>query len=135
MKSANTYLNFDGNCREAMEFYSKCIGGELNLMPFSTAPFDTPPEAKDRIIHARLTKGAFLLMASDTMPGMAFLQGNNFSISIECESEEETKKLFSALGEGGKEIMPLQDTFWGAYFGMITDRFGVNWMFNFTKVN
>jgi PhnB protein len=133
MKSTNTYLTFDGNCREAMTFYAKCLSGELNLMPFSAAPFDSPPEAKDRIVHARLTKGPFLLMASDTMPGHPFTQGNNFSISIECESLEETQKLFSALGESGKVTMPLQDTFWEAHFGMITDKFGVNWMFNFTK--
>jgi PhnB protein len=133
MKSTNTYLTFDGNCREAMEFYAKCVDGQLDIMPFSSAPFDSPPEAKNRIVHARLTKGPFLLMASDTMPGHAFLQGNNFSVSIECESEDETKKLFAALGQSGKITMELQDTFWGAYFGMITDKFGINWMFNFTR--
>jgi PhnB protein len=134
MKEVILYLNFDGNCREAVTFYAKCLGADLQLMPFSEAPFDSPPGSKDRIMHARLTKGtAVLLMASDTMPGMPFQQGNNFSVSIACESVEEVQKFFAALGQGGKVTMPLQDTFWNAYFGMLTDQFGVNWMFNFEK--
>jgi PhnB protein len=64
MKSTSTYLTFDGNCREAMEFYAKCISGQLDIMTFASAPFDSPPEAKNRIVHARLAKGPFLLMAS-----------------------------------------------------------------------
>jgi PhnB protein len=70
-------------------------------------------------------------MASDTMPGMPFQQGNNFSVSVHCESVEEIEKTFAALSEGGKAPMPLQDTSWGARFGMCTDRFGVQWMCNF----
>jgi PhnB protein len=131
MKEIVTYLNFDGNCREAMEFYKKCLGAELYLMPFSEAPGDFPKEAKDRIMHARLTKGSTLLMASDTMPGMPFQQGNNFSVSMQCESLQEIERLFTALGEKGKVTMPLQDTFWGARFGMLRDQFGIHWMFNF----
>ena len=73
------------------------------------------------------------VMASDTMPGMPFKQGNNFSICINCESPQELERLFSAVGERGKVTMPLQDTFWGARFGMLTDQFGINWMFNFEK--
>lgn len=133
MKQINTYLTFDGNCREAMSFYEKCLGGQLFLMPFSQAPCDLPPEAadaKDRIMHACLSNGKAMLMASDTMPGMPFQAGNNFSINIACESQEEAERLFAALGENGKVIMPLQQTFWAARFGMLTDRFGINWMFN-----
>ena len=138
MKEINAYLIFDGNCREAMKFYEKCLGAELQLMPFSEGPekfgfSDFPKEAKDRIMHARLAKGSAVLMASDTMPGMPFQQGNNFSISINCERLEETERFFSALGERGKVTMPLQDAFWGARFGMLTDQFGINWMFNFEK--
>jgi PhnB protein len=129
------YLNFDGTCREAMTFYGKCLGAEVQIMSFSEGKgqCDFPEEAKDRIMHSRLTKGTVLLMASDTMPGMPFQQGNNFSISLNCESAQEADKLFSALGESGKVIMPMQDMFWGAYWGMVTDRFGVNWMFNFER--
>jgi PhnB protein len=74
-----------------------------------------------------------MLMASDSMPGMPFQQGDNFSISIDCESKEEVDRLFNALAEGGKVKMAQQDTFWGAYFGMLTDRYGIGWMFNFEK--
>ncbi|PYR96585.1 MAG: VOC family protein [Acidobacteria bacterium] len=134
MKAIVTYLNFDGNCREAMKFYQRCLGGELSIMPFSEAPGDFPKEAKDRVMHARVTKeGTALLMASDTMPGSNFVQGTNFSISIDCQSAEETDRLFNAFSEKGKITMPLQDAFWGARFGMLRDQFGINWMFNFEK--
>jgi PhnB protein len=132
MKEVVTYLNFDGNCREAMQFYAKCLGAELQMTPFSDVPGNPAPAAKDRIVHARLTKGtSALLLASDTQPGMPLQQGNNFSVSVQCESVQEIDKLFAALGENGKVSMPLQDTFWGARFGMLTDRFGIQWMFNF----
>jgi PhnB protein len=132
MKEIVTYLNFDGNCREAMTFYAKCLGAELTLSAFSEMPGNPPPpEAKDRIMHARVVKGKTLLMASDTMPGSPFHQGGNFSLSIACESLQELESLFTAMSEGGKVTMPLQDQFWGARFGMLTDRFGIHWMFNF----
>ena len=131
MKEITTYLMFDGNCREAMTFYEKCLGADLQIMPFSEAPGDFPPAAKDRVMHASLTRGQANLMASDTMPGMPLQQGNNFSVSINCESLQEIERLFTAFGENGKVTMPLQDTFWGARFGMLTDQFGINWMFNF----
>ena len=133
MKELVTYLNFNGNCRDAMKFYERCLGGELQMMPFSEVPGDHPPEAKNRIIHARLTNGSAVLMASDTMPGMPFQQGNNFAISVHCQSQDELERFFTALGDNGKVTMPLQDTFWGARFGMLTDQFGINWMFNFEK--
>lgn len=136
MKEINSYLTFNGNCREAMEFYKKCLGGELQLIPFSEMPGDLPKEAKeakDGIMHARLAKGAVALMASDTMPGHAFQQGNNFSIAIQCESPQEVDTLFTALGEKGKATMPPQETFWAARFGMLTDQFGIQWMLNFEQ--
>ena len=136
MKGINTYLNFDGNCREAMMFYAKCLGGDLQIAPFSEMPGEQLPgghlkDAKDRIMHARLGSGTTTLMVSDTMPGMPFQPGNNFSVSIQCESIEEIERLFKALSDKGSVTMPLQDTFWGARFGMLKDRFGIHWMFNF----
>jgi PhnB protein len=134
MKEVVIHLNFDGNCREAMEFYKKCFGAELYLMPFSEMRGDLPKQAqesKDRIVHASLTKGSRFLMAADTMPGMPLQQGNNFTVSIQSESLQEIESLFAALGEKGKIVMPLQATFWTARFGMLTDQFGINWMFNF----
>ncbi|HEY1528335.1 MAG TPA: VOC family protein [Candidatus Angelobacter sp.] len=134
MTGINTYLTFDGTCKQAMKFYEKCLGGELHLMAFSEAPVDYPEASKDRIMHARLAKGpAAILMASDSMPGKPPQQGDNFSVAIQCESAQEIDKLFSAMSEKGKVTMPLQDTFWGARFGMLTDQFGINWMFNFEK--
>ncbi len=135
MKDFITYLNFDGNCREAMEFYKKCFGAELYLLPFSEAPDDlswVSAEMKDRIMHATLSKGSStLLMASDTMPVMSFQPGNNFSVMIQCESLQEIERLFAALGEKGKVTMALQDTFWAARFGTLTDQFGISWIFQF----
>src|SRR5437016_12235345 len=124
MKEIITYLTFDGTCRDAMKFYERCLGGELQMMHFSETPCDAPKEAKDRIMHARLVNGSAVLMASDTMPGMPFNQGNNFSICVNCQSSDELERFFAAVGENGKVTMPLQDTFWGARFGMLKDQFG-----------
>ena len=133
MKDFTIYLIFNGNCSEAMTFYKNCLDAELTMFPFSEAPDPMPAEAKDRIMHARLAKGKATIMASDNMPGMAFMAGNNFSISIDCDTAEEIEKLFNALGENGTVKMPLQKTFYAARFGMLTDQFGVNWMFNFNE--
>jgi PhnB protein len=130
MKALQVYLNFDGNARDAMSFYRQALGGDLFVQTFKEAGAETPAEAGDRVMHARLHTGPVTLMASDTMPGMPYQLGNNFALSIECESIPEAEKLFAALGEGGKATMPLQDTFWGARFGMLTDKFGIGWMFN-----
>ncbi len=131
MRGINTYLTFNGNCREAMKFYEKCLGAELHIMTFADAPGNHPKEARDRIMHARLSKGAAELMASDSMPDAPAQQGNNFSVAIQCESLPEIEKLFHALSEKGQITMPLQDMFWGSRFGMLTDQFGIHWMFNF----
>ena len=132
MKAIITYLSFDGNCREAMEFYKRCLGGELFIMPYSEAPGEFA-NVKDRIIHATLRNPAGAIMASDAMPGSTIQRGNGFSISISPESLEEAERLFASLSEKGKVTMELQDTFWGARFGMLTDRFGIQWMINFEK--
>jgi PhnB protein len=119
-----------------MKFYQECLGGELQLLPFSEMPpgVPYPKEAKDRIMHAKLSKGdAVLLMASDTQPGMPFRQGNNFSISIECDNVEEIDRLFKSLSMEGKVTMPLGETFWAKRFAMLTDRFGINWMLDLEK--
>mgnify|MGYP002624977969 CR=1 FL=1 len=133
MTGLHTYLNFDGTCRDAMTFYAECLGAELEIMPFSIAEgqFPFPEEARDRVIHARLSKGSAQLMASDTMPGMPYTPGNNFSVSVACETAEEVDRLYHAFLQGGKESMAPHDAFWGARFAALTDRFGVQWMFNF----
>ncbi len=132
MKQINAYLTFDGNCREAMTFYAESLGAEIELMPFGDMP-NCPPGASERIMHARLSKGMAVLMASDTMPGIRFVQGNNSSISVDCESGGEVDRFAAALGAGGEVTMAPADMFWGAYFAMVTDKFGMQWMFNFDK--
>jgi len=133
LKDFTTYLTFDGNCREAMTFYKNCLDANLDIFSFGDAPTPSPEGAKDRTMHARLSKGGANLMASDNMPGMPFTQGNNFSISIDCDSAEEIERFFNAIGENGKVTMPLQKTFWAARFGMLTDQFGISWMFNLNE--
>jgi PhnB protein len=131
MKEINVYLIFNGNCREAMTFYQKCLGADLQMMPFSDMPGGKiPPEAKDRVMHARLTKGATVLMASDNMPGMAFQPGDNFSVCLNCESISETERLYKALTEKGQIKMELQETFWALRYAMFVDQFGIHWMLN-----
>lgn len=130
MKSISPYLNFDGEARDAMTFYSKCLDAELVIQSFKDSGMETPPGSEDRTIHAMISKGNVVIMASDTMPGMPFVKGNNVWLSIDCEDNDEQDRLFAALGEGGTVLMPLADAFWGARFGMLTDRFGLGWMFN-----
>jgi PhnB protein len=133
MKGINAYLTFGGNCRDAMTFYAKCLGGDLHMMTFGEAPVGASPDAKDKIMHAALAVGPHLLMASDAPPNMPVNAGNNFSITIACESAAEIDRLFADVSEGGTVVMPLQETFWGARFGMLKDCFGINWMFNLDK--
>jgi PhnB protein len=130
MKHITTYLNFDGETREAMTFYAQCLGAELSIQSFKDANIPAEPGNEDRVMHARLSRGEAVIMASDTMPGMSFTKGNNFSMTIECDSAEELQQLYEALLEGGKSTMEPQDTFWGARFAMLTDKFGIGWMFN-----
>ena len=114
-----------------MTFYKECLGGELFLIRFADGPIEFPKGAEDRILHSKLNSGAAVLMASDTFPGMDFKPGNNFSVSLGCESLEELERVFDAFSAKGKVTMPLQDTFWNARFGMVTDQFGISWMFDF----
>jgi PhnB protein len=123
MKSVTTYLMFSGNCRQAMTFYQQGLGGDLELRPF--------PDPNAGIMHARLTlAGVPILMASDA-PAAEAIQGNNFSVSIDCESLDELERYFNALSQDGTVRLPLSDMFWGARFGMLTDRFGIQWMLNY----
>ena len=134
MKGSNTYLNFDGKCHEAMTFYGRCLEAEPNFIPFSAGPPEISAMAKgasDRILHAELSTGPVTLMGSDTLPDMPFHQGNNFSISLDCESQAEMERVFTALGENGEVTMPMHEAFWGGRFGMLTDQFGISWMFSF----
>lgn len=135
MASINPYLTFNGNCEEAFNFYKSVFGGEFPYVGrFSEMPQDykIPEEAANYIMHISLPIGDSVLMGSDRVDGMgpAFNPGNNFSISINPESKESADELFAKLSDGGHATMPMEDAFWGAYFGMLTDRFGIQWMIN-----
>ena len=137
MATINPYLNFAGNTEEAFKFYHSIFGGELNIMRFSeTAEADNvPPSVKDKVMHASLPIGNNVLMATDACEEMGFTltEGNNYYICISPESKEEADKFFNTLAEGGKVNMPLQDMFWGAYYGDLTDKFGIKWMVNYQR--
>ena len=139
MATINAYLTFDGTCEEAFNFYKSVFGGDFPMVgKFGDMPAQEgmPPisdEVKNRIMHMSLPISAeTVLMGSDTMPGIHDHQvGNNISLSINTDSREESDRVFNGLSAGGKVSMPLADTFWGAYFGMWTDKFGINWMVNY----
>jgi uncharacterized glyoxalase superfamily protein PhnB len=137
-----TYLNFNGNTEEAFLFYKNIFkaeftGGGLQRFADTTLPEGAPPmseEDKQLILHAELTiLGGHVLMATDAPESMGFklISGNNMHINVEPETRKETKRLFDALSEGGEITMPLQDMFFGSYFGSCTDKYGINWMFNY----
>ncbi len=130
MSAIIPYLNFDGNCREAMTFYKTCLDADLHLITYGDMP-GSPEAMKDRIMHARLSKGLAVLMASDNGPGMPFQQGNTYSVGFHPETLKETKQAWSALSDGANIQQELMDAPWGAQFGMLTDKFGVQWMFNY----
>jgi len=137
MTSVNVYLNFEGNCEEAFNFYKTVFGGEFSYIGrFKDVPPQedmpaVPQEMADKILHIALPiSKETMLMGSDTGGEWAptFKQGNNFSISVSTDSKAKADKYFKALSDGGKIIMPMADMFWGDYFGQCEDRFGVNWM-------
>lgn len=137
MAAIDPYLIFDGNCEEAFNFYKSVLGVEFEMISkFKDMPGDKCPAGdENKIMHVSLPIGnGNRLMGSDTGSGMGGVTfGNNFSISLSTTSEDETKKLFDGLSTGGKVTMPLEPTFWAPLFGMLTDKFGVNWMVGYNK--
>ena len=131
MKSLNPYLNFAGNCREAIYFYKDTFMGEiLSMQTFAEANMEVEDRFKNNIIHADFKAEDVHLMASDGMPGFVAESGNMVTLSVDLSDVDEQDRLFNALAAGGTVTMPLDTTFWGARFGMVTDRFGINWMLN-----
>jgi PhnB protein len=142
MPSVNVYLTFNGNCEEAFNFYRSVFGGEF---PYLGRYKDMPPaeggkaistEEAERIMHVSLPiSKETMIMGSDTGGEWAsnYKQGNNFSISINADSKEQADKIFNGLSQGGQVTMPLNNTFWGDYFGMLTDKFGINWMMSYNE--
>jgi len=132
----NVYLIFNGNCREAVEFYAQVFGAEKQpIMTFGEMPpdpeFTLPEEAKNLVLHTYLTINDSMVMFSDTFPGMPFVTGNNISLTINMKNTDDIRRLFNELKEGGTIDMELQETFWSKCYGMLTDKFGIPWQFNF----
>ena len=132
MLQLNTYLTFNGNCADAMRFYERTLNGKLEMMTHATSPMagQASPENANRIMHARLMFDGGVLMASDTMAEHPYEGMNGFSIALHCPTGAEAKRVFDALADGGKVVMPFQKTFWSEGFGMLVDRFGAPWMLN-----
>jgi PhnB protein len=135
MTQINAYLNFNGNCREAMHFYKDCLGGELTLQTVEDSPIEEqcPAAMKNQILHSSLTKGALLLMGSDMVGPDGYIKGNTIALSLNCSSEDEINTFYTKLSAGGKIIDPLKVQFWGAMFGVFNDKYGTRWMLMYDK--
>jgi PhnB protein len=128
------YLQFNGNCEEALKFYKKAFNGEiLAIQRFGDSPMDSPAALKKKVMHSSFKFGDNIIMASDTMPKGKFKIGDNISLSVDIKDTKTINAVFKKMAAGGKITMPLQDTFWGARFGMLVDKFGISWMFNCDK--
>lgn len=126
IKSVVPYLSYDGTARDAIALYERALGAKADaVMPFEQDP--------DRVMHATLRVGGGQVMLSDAMPGTPVAKDSNVHVSLDYDDVDEMKRAFATLGEGGTVTMPLQDTFWGATFGMLADRYGIRWMFNCNK--
>lgn len=140
MAKLNSYLNFDGNAEEAFNFYKSVFGGEFagGVMRVGEAPGceNLSEEEKGRVMHVSLPiTGGNVLMASDCMPstGQKLVTGNNHYICISPDSKDEADRLFAGLSEGGEVEMPMQDQFWGDYFGSFKDKYGICWMISYAR--
>lgn len=134
--SVDVYLNFNGNCREAVEFYAEVFKTEKpQIMTFGEAPpnpnYELPEEAKDLVMHTRLNIDGSNVMFSDTFPGMPFVEGNNVTLAVVNRDIEQIKSIYEGLKEDGKVVMELQETFWSKLYGQVTDKFGIHWQLNY----
>ncbi len=143
MATLNPYLTFNGNCEDAFNFYKSVFGGKFaHIGKFKEMPenpqYPIADSDKEKIMHISLPiSNGNILMGSDTTGSWAekFNQGNNFSISITSDKREEADRLFNELSKNGRAIMPMNKTFWGSYFGMLSDQFGIQWMISFGETN
>lgn len=138
MATVNPYLNFQGNTEEAFKFYSTVFGSEIQtIMRFGEMPgCDGSPisdDEKSKIGHIAMPLGNSILMGTDALEsmGQTIRQGNNYYICYNPDSKEDADRIFNALAEGGKVEMAIADTFWGAYWGCVADKFGAQWMINY----
>jgi len=134
IKQLNPYLNFDGTAGQAIALYERALGAKTeNVSYLGDVPgIETPAEHKTRVMHALLHIGPGVIMISDAMPGQPVTAGSSTHVCLDFDDPNDMTTKFEALAAGGSITMPLQDTFWGAKFGMLTDAFGIRWMFNCT---
>jgi PhnB protein len=126
----NPYISFDGNARQAIEFYKSVLGGNLTLSTFGEFGAQNAPEA-DKIMHGMLeSDSGFTLMCADTPPGMEHNPGNNFAVSLSGDDANELRGYWDKLSDSGAVSVPLEKQMWGDEFGMCTDKFGIAWMVN-----
>ena len=127
------YIQFAGNAEEALNFYKEVLNGEVVMLSrYGDSPVPADEDYKQKIIHARLVFGENMIMISDTFKGNAVHTNGNIQLSVDVPDKLQLETVFGKMAAGGKIVMPLQDQFWGATFGMLQDKFGVNWMFNHT---
>lgn len=125
------YLHFNGNAEEVLNFYKEAFNGEILLISrYSDSPMQVEENWKNKIVHSRLKFGNNIIMVSDSHNGQLASKEGNIQLSVEVDDENKIEEVFNKLAEGGKATMPLAKQFWGAMFGMLQDKFGVNWMFN-----
>ena len=132
MTTANIYLRFNGNCEEAFLFYHSVIGGDVpRINRFKDMP-NHPEGMEEYVMHINLPIGHSVLMGNDSLKGFSSVenQGNNYAVCLNMDDENEADRLFKGLSEDGKISTPLEKTFWGAYYGDFTDKFGIHWMIN-----
>jgi PhnB protein len=133
----NAYLTFNGNCREAMTFYKKCLGGELSFQTIGESPMSErmPKKMRDYILHSTLSNGSLLLIGSDMVSENGLIRGNAVSLVLNCTSEKEIRECYKKLSADGQATHPLENTFWNALFGGLIDKYGNSWILNYNKIS
>lgn len=125
------YIHYPGNAEEALNFYVAALNGSIQqLGRYGDSPMDTDEDWKQKVMHARLVFDGNMIMMSDSFKGQPVSTDGNVQLSVDVEDTEKLEIVFNKMAEGGTITMPLADTFWGARFGMLKDRFGISWMFN-----
>lgn len=135
MSYINSYLTFNGNCREAMTFYQECLGGELNFQTIGSSPLSDqmPEKMKGYILQATLSHDSLTIMGSDMVGNAGLIKGNTVSMLLHCSSEAEVRACYEKLVRGGQAIHPLETSFWGALSGDLIDQYGNCWLLMFNS--
>ncbi len=130
MPKVTAYLNFSGNCREAMSFYQKCLGGKLSLQTLGEQADvqQLPALMKNVVLHATLTNENLIIMGSDMLSEEGLKKGNAVSLMLQCDTQEEMNLFYQKLSLGGKQIQPIAKSIWGAWFGDLIDKFDIQWL-------